>query len=146
MKSLRRLGFSLPDIEILNGVAEKELPALAEGAAELVFSSPPFFDWERYSESRNQSFKRFPEYKLWRSNFLEPVIRESYRILKKGGHLALNVTNGNRLPSAVDVGEAAEAIGFTHSAIHKMVFPKVPYLHPRNGEAVKTELLLVFRK
>jgi hypothetical protein len=111
-----------------------------------VFSSPPFFNWERYSESRNQSFKRFPEYERWRSNFLEPVIAESHRILKGRGYLALNVTNGNRLPSAVHVREAAEGVGFTLLAIHKMVFPKVPYLYPRNGEAVKTELLLVFRK
>lgn len=146
METLRRLKFSLPKVEILNGGAEREMPALQAKSADLVFSSPPFFNWERYSESSNQSFKRFPDYELWRSNFLEPVIAESHRILKKHGHLALNVTNGNRLPPAIHVREAAESNGFTLLAIHRMVFPKVPYLHPRNGEAVKTELLLVFKK
>jgi hypothetical protein len=146
MKSLRRLKFLLPEVEILNRVAEKEMPTLRARSAELVFSSPPFFNWEHYSEAHSQSFRRFPDYELWRSNFLEPVIAESHRILKRHGHLALNVSNGNRLPSAAHVREAAESIGFTLLAIHRMVFPKVPYLHPRNGEAVKTELLFVFRK
>lgn len=146
MKAIQRLEFSLPEVEIRNGVAENELSSLRAKSAELVFSSPPFFNWEHYSGSSSQSFKRFPSYELWRSNFLVPVIAESHRILKKHGHLALNVSNGKRLPSMTHVREAAESIGFTLLAMHRMVFPKIPYLHPRNGEAVKTELLLVFRK
>lgn len=144
--ALERLGFTLPEVQLLNGVAEQELPGLPAQFAELVFSSPPFFNWERYSESHRQSFKRFPDYERWLGNFLEPVIAESYRVVKKNGHLALNVTNGNRLPSAAHVRKAAEQIGFKLVATHKMVFPKVPYLHPRNGKPVKTELLLVFQK
>ncbi|SRR6266446_448655 len=144
--ALLRLKFSLPKVDVLNGVAEKELPGLSARSAELAFSSPPFFDWEHYSESGSQSFKRFPDYELWLSSFLKPVIAESYRILKKHGYLALNVTNGNRLPSEVDVREAAKATGFKLFRIHRMVFPKVPYLHPRNGEPMKTELLMVFKK
>lgn len=145
-KALTRLHFSLPGIQLLNGVAENELSQFPNNSTELVFSSPPYFDWEHYSESNNQSFKRFPGFEEWRTNFLEPVIAESYRILRKHGHLVLNVTNGNRLPSAAHVEDAARGVGFRLSTVHKMVLRKVPYLHPRNGKIVKTELLLVFKK
>ena len=146
IKALARLPFSLPQAQVLNGVAEDELSRFPRDFAELVFSSPPFFDWEHYSESKRQSFKRFPDYVQWRSSFLKPVISESNRILRKRGYLVLNVTNGNRLPSADDVKDAARSFGFRLLTVHRMVLRKVPYLHPRNGQIVKSELLLVFRK
>jgi hypothetical protein len=146
MKALARLHFELPNTEILNGVAEDELSRFPKNCAELVFSSPPFFNWERYSQSNSQSFKRFPRFERWRSNFLEPVIAESHRILAKRGHLVLNVTNGNRLPTADDVKSTAQKVGFSLSTVHRMVLRKLPYLHPRNGKIVKSELLLVFQK
>lgn len=146
INALSRLHFPLPAAELLNGVAEDELSRFPKNFAELVFSSPPFFDWEHYSESNSQSFKRFPGFEQWRTNFLEPVIAESHRVLRKNGHLLLNVTNGNRLPSAAHVKDAARRAGFKLLTAHRMVLRKVPYLHPRNGKIVKTELLLVFRK
>jgi hypothetical protein len=143
---LGRLQFSLPKIKILNGIAEIELLRLSSESAELVFSSPPFFDWEHYSESSRQSFRRFPDYDAWFNGFLKPVVAESHRILERHGYLVLNVTNGNRLPSASDVMKAAKIAGFKLLTCHHMVFPKIPYLHPRNGQPAKSELLLVFRK
>jgi hypothetical protein len=144
--SLQQLRFLLPKVEIRNGVAEIELLKLPTKSAELVFSSPPFFNWERYSKSGNQSFKRFPDYDDWLNHFLKPVIGESYRILDTRGKLVVNVTNGNRLPPAVDVKNAAAKAGFKLLMIHHMVFPKIPYLHPRDGKPAKSELLLVFKK
>jgi hypothetical protein len=146
MAVLSRLGFSLPKVELFRGAAEIEMLGLAAKSAELVFSSPPFFNWERYSKSYSQSYRRFPKYEIWRRSFLEPVISESYRILTNGGHFALNVSNGKRLPSVTHVREAARRAGFRLLTIHRLGMPKVPYLHPRNGGSVKTELLLVFRK
>lgn len=146
ISALTRLNVQLPDVRLVKGVAEKELRKFASGSADLVFSSPPFFDWERYSELAEQSFKRFPDYPSWSRNFMTPVIFESYRILCKGGHLAINVTNGKRLPSADHVKEIAIKVGFRLSVVHQMLVPKVPYLHPRNGNAVKTELLMIFHK
>jgi len=144
--ALGRLQFSLPKIEIRNGIAETELLRLSSRSGELVFSSPPFFDWEHYSESYRQSFRRFPDYDAWFNGFLKPVVAESHRVLESHGYLILNVTNGKRLPSAADVMKAAKIAGFSLSTLHHMVFPKIPYLHPRNGQPAKSELLLVFRK
>jgi hypothetical protein len=141
------LGFDLPRLKFLHGTAESKLPKLRPTSAQLVFSSPPFFNWEHYSRSSSQSFRRYPKYEIWLDKFLSPVIVQSYRILKKGGYLALNVTNGNRLPSPEEVAGIATAAGFrTLPTIHEMVFPKVPYLHPRHLGPVKRELIMIFRK
>jgi len=146
LKTLKELGFSLPETQLLNGIAELEISRFPRNFTGLVFSSPPFFDWEHYSESRSQSFKRFPTFKQWRTNFLESVIAECYRVLTKEGRLVLNVTDGNRLPAPAHVKESARRAGFRLSRVHKMLLRKVPYLYPRNGKVVKTELLLVFKK
>lgn len=146
-KTISAHGFRLPKLKFRHGTAEEELQRLRRGYADLVFSSPPFFDWERYSTSPNQSFRRYGRYDLWLTEFLTPAIVQSHRILKVRGYLALNVTNGNRLPKPEDISEIAMRAGFRLSPlVHEMVFPKVPYLHPRDAGPVKRELIMVFRK
>ena len=146
-KTLSAQKFDLPRLKFLQGTAETELPKLRRGSAHLVFSSPPFFDWEHYSLSSSQSFRRYPTYEIWLERFLNPAIVQSHRILRKGGYLALNVTNGNRLPTSEEVSNIAEAAGFRPlPAVHEMVFPKVPYLHPRHLGPVKRELVMIFHK
>jgi SAM-dependent methyltransferase len=146
-KAISDREFTLPKLRFLNGVAEKELRRLKCCCADLVFSSPPFFDWEHYSRSDNQSFRRYRLYEVWLSRFLAPAIAQSYRILKPNGFLALNVTNGNRRPTPEDVSNITLEAGFRpQPTVHEMVFPKVPYLHPRGTGPVKRELILVFRK
>jgi hypothetical protein len=146
-ETISAAGFELPKLTFVNGTAEKELQRLRGGSAELVFSSPPFFDWEHYSVSSKQSFRRYRHYEVWLTRFLTPAIMHSYRILKRNGYFVLNVTNGNRLPTPADVAKIAVRAGFElRPTIHEMVFPKVPYLHPRGTGPVKRELIMVFRK
>jgi hypothetical protein len=78
--------------------------------------------------------------------FLWPVVAQSFRVLRCAGYLVLNVSNGNRLPSSSHVKELAGRAGFRLHSVGQMLFPKIPYLHPRNAGPVKSELLLVFRK
>jgi DNA modification methylase len=146
-KAISAQGFDLPMLTFLPGTAESQLPQLKGACAQMVFSSPPFFNWEHYSRSSSQSFRRYPSYKLWLDRFLTPVIAQSYRILKKKGYLALNVTNGNRLPTAEEVSNIATGAGFKSlPTVHEMVFPKIPYLHPCGLNPVKRELIMIFRK
>lgn len=144
--AIRAQGFLLPRSQFVQGAAEVHLLNLPRQSADLVFSSPPFFNWEKYSNGKDQSFKRYPLYEEWQSKFLRPVIANSFRILRKSGFMAINVTNGNRRPTPQEVRVLAKESGFTLAAIYPVVFPKVPYLHPRDGNPVKQELLMVFRK
>lgn len=146
-RAICREGFETPTLTLLLGTAETRFSEVSSSSAGLVYSSPPFFDWEHYSKSKQQSFRRYPTYQIWLDRFLKPAIAESFRSLRRKGYLALNATNGNRLPIREDVEEIARHVGFKALyAQHEMVFPKVPYLHPRGTGPVKRELILVFRK
>lgn len=60
---------------------------------DLVFTSPPFFDLEIYEDNNKQSVKKFKTVDSWKKNFLFPSIDKSYTSLKKGGYLALYITD-----------------------------------------------------
>lgn len=145
-RAIVKEGFRLPGTKFVQGAAEQHLADLPAGFADLVYSSPPFFNWEKYSGGALQSFKRYPTYDLWQAKFLNPVIKYSFRVLRKGGFMAINVTNGNRRPSPSEIRSIAESCRFTELATYPVVFPNVPYLHPRDGKSVKHELLMIFEK
>lgn len=54
---------------------------------DLIFSSPPFFDYEEYSKADTQSISKHDTYQDWMDNWLVPTTIQNLRILKKGGHL-----------------------------------------------------------
>ena len=56
---------------------------------DLVFTSPPFFDIEIYSDDKNQSISKYPEFKNWFENWLTPMISKMWDCIKYGGYLAL---------------------------------------------------------
>lgn len=58
---------------------------------DLIFTSPPYFDKEKYSNNPNQSYMRYPTYSQWRDGFLHTLILNSHTALKYGGYFALNV-------------------------------------------------------
>lgn len=58
---------------------------------DLVFTSPPYFDKEKYSYEDTQSFIRYPTYLEWRDSFLFRLIEKSYHAIKLGGYFIINV-------------------------------------------------------
>jgi hypothetical protein len=142
--ALRRLGVVDVDILLCQGPAEDLLAGFPKGAAHLIFSSPPYFDRERYSDEPSQSYIRFPKYSDWKRHFLEVAIVESARILKKGGYLALNVCNVHGYTIADDALEIASSI-LRPIGQYWLCLARKPYLGEANGP-FKHEPLFVFRK
>jgi hypothetical protein len=56
---------------------------------DLVFSSPPFFTLERYSNFSENSITQFNTEKDWCDYFFIPSLIRAYNLLKKGGHFIL---------------------------------------------------------
>jgi hypothetical protein len=143
---LGRAGVVAGTAVVHHGCAEDILGTSMSADAQLVFSSPPYYDWERYSIHHTQSYVRYRTYDRWLRGFLVPVIDQSYRMLDRAGRLVLNVSNGHRLPSANDVERIAARAGFVIIERLPLLMARVPYLHPRADGPFKPELLLVFRK
>ena len=70
---------------------------------DLVFTSPPFFDFEVYENNNNQSVQQFNTVDKWKKYFLFPLIDKSYLALRVGGYLALYITDFKGSPYIKDM-------------------------------------------
>ena len=66
---------------------------LPEGIVDTAFTSPPYFNAERYSDDDTQSYKRYKKLDSWLDGFLFPTLRMAVNALKSGGHLLLNISD-----------------------------------------------------
>lgn len=64
-----------------------------KGQFDFVFTSPPYFNREQYSQDESQSFRAYPGYDDWRDNFLKPTLRTAYDYLKSDRYIAWNIAN-----------------------------------------------------
>jgi hypothetical protein len=58
-----------------------------------VFTSPPYFNIERYTQEDNQSWKRYKKLDDWLRGFLFPVLEKSWHGLKSGGSMVINISD-----------------------------------------------------
>ena len=64
-----------------------------KGKLDLVFTSPPYFDREQYSNDEAQSFKSYPQYDDWRDNFLKPTLENAFHSLRNDRYLLWNIAD-----------------------------------------------------
>ena len=60
---------------------------------DIIFTSPPYFDTEKYADEETQSFIKFPTKEEWVNGFLRKTIENCYRGLKSGKHMLINIAN-----------------------------------------------------
>ena len=75
--------------------SEKYIPKLRK-QFDLSFTSPPYFNLEKYSEDDCLSTKNYDNYSLWLTDFVEPTIQNTYEYLKIGGYAMINIKNLTR--------------------------------------------------
>jgi SAM-dependent methyltransferase len=141
--TFRELGHDSPAV-IRRGAAETLLPSLRSATFDLVFTSPPYFDREKYGAEPEQSFRRYPTLEEWRDRFLGRTMEESRRLLIPGGHLVLNVCERPQGIAAMVLAMARR--DFLLEKVWKMRLAKLPYKRLDRSEAYKWEPILVFRK
>lgn len=86
------------------------------GLYDLVFTSPPYFTKEFYSNDECQSWIRYGEdYDRWKEGFLKPFIEKSRSFLKNGGFFIVNIDNirisKRNYPVADDFFRLVEQLG-----------------------------------
>ena len=60
---------------------------------DLVFTSPPYFDFEVYCDDETQSIKRYPDYETWINKFLFKSIDQSFALLQNSGYLVIHISD-----------------------------------------------------
>lgn len=90
-KQIELFGHS-KDINMISEPAEDALKNVNK-EIDFIFTSPPYFIVERYTQESDQSWKRYKKLDSWLTNFLFPVINESWRLLKTNGHLSINISD-----------------------------------------------------
>jgi SAM-dependent methyltransferase len=109
----------------------------------LVFTSPPYFDRERYSDDAAQSWRRHGTIETWLRGFLVPVVERAWRCLRPQGHFVINVADvrskGVIVPIVAETIRAAVSVGFHHAATLEMPIAGINRKNP-------SEPVLVFQK
>lgn len=126
------------------GCSEEIVPNLT-GEYDLIFTSPPYHNQERYSESEDQSYKRYHEYDEWKEKFLHTIIRSCFNITKKNGYLIINIKNYKDKPIADDLVDFAIKTGYSHIKTYQMKMSNIEYSLTKE-KAWHTEPIFVMRK
>ncbi len=72
----------------------------SEDQYDLVFSSPPFGDYETYNpEDEKQSTHEFTDYRKWFDNFMVQALDIIEKLCKPGGYIALHMGETYRTPT-----------------------------------------------
>lgn len=66
-----------------------------ENYIDFAFSSPPYFNLEKYSDEESQCYNKYPEIELWFNEYVEPTINKIYLMLKNNSYYAVNIANFN---------------------------------------------------
>lgn len=108
---------------------------------DLCFTSPPYFDTEKYSEEETQSYKRYPTLNDWLEQFLKPMIYCCYDYLVKYGKLVINIANTSQYNNLEEnTINYALGVGFNLKEILKMEMSSI------SGKQRKIEPIFVFEK
>lgn len=137
-----------------------------KNSLDFVFTSPPYFNREQYSQDENQSFKKFLAYEDWRKNFLKPTLTTAFENLKSNRYLCWNIADikigeNKYIPLEQDSIDIVESLGGEYQGIYKMLMTRMVGIdtskiknsvqvkhHPlqRGGDVYKFEPILVFYK
>ena len=137
-----------------------------KGQFDLIFTSPPYFNREAYSEDPTQSYKKFgSSYESWRDGFLKPTLETCVEYLRSDRYLLWNVADllvGKKkfLPLEQDSINILESLRMRYCYTLKMAMELMPGQNRLdengvpmcknycrvNGKYLKYEPVLVFIK
>jgi len=109
-----------------------------KGKLDLVFTSPPYFDREQYSNDEEQSYKAYPKYNDWKDNFLKPTLTNAYESLRNDRYLLWNIADikigtDKYHPLEQDSIDIVESLGGRYEGKLKMLMTRMIGLDPSSG-------------
>ncbi len=133
---------------IIQNVSEEYQPE----DMDLAFSSPPYFNLEKYSDEETQCMVRYTSMAEWFDGYVAPTMQNIHRGLNSDGVFATNIADyksyGNKEYFVVeDWIKMAEKIGFKHTDTIKMMLNTRPGVgNDKLAGREKYEGVYVFKK
>lgn len=91
-----------------------EKAELRDSSYDFAFTSPPYFNIERYSKDDGQSFN-YKTLDVWLSKFLFPAVEKTFESLRDGGRMIVNISDvysGHQVNRICDaMNERIESVG-----------------------------------
>ena len=111
---------------------------------DLCFTSPPYFDLEKYSFEDTQSYVKYPFKNVWVDHFLRNTFENCYLGLKDDGVMLINIADikGNELEA--DMVTTAYSVGFKLRKKMKLALSNVNLRD--KGKKFKYEPIYLFTK
>ena len=134
-----RKDFNTKDVELFNCGSEDYRPI--ENSLDLCFTSPPYFDTEKYSKDDTQSYLKFNTKDLWLEGFYKKTIENCHHGLKTGGAMVINIANTPKHKWLED-----ETINITKSIGFKLQETLRLELSSISGKGAKYEPIFIFKK
>ena len=101
-----------------------------KGEIDMIFTSPPYFAKEVYSDDPEQSCHKFDQYDAWREGFLRPTLETCVEYLKSNRYLLWNIAdaefNDVLLPLEEDSCKILESLGMEYVTTVKMMLAQMP--------------------
>ena len=108
---------------------------------DLCFTSPPYFNTEKYSNEETQSYIKYSTPEKWINGYLTETIRNCFIGLKENGYMIINISNVKSCDileqSTVNI---AKEIGFKHVDTYNLILSSI------SGKGVKKEPVFIFQK
>ena len=113
-----------------------------EESVDFIFSCPPFFKKEIYTDEITQSINSYPEYNEWLEEYVRPTIRNCYKALKEDGVYGVDILNytycGKTYTLIEDWSRIAEEEGF----FFKGSVPVASHFRKKEGEGEQVYLFM----
>lgn len=145
----RRVQSSSADFKIACSEAPDGIPSLPDNHFDCIFTSPPYFDVEKYDDDPNQSYIKHGKdgYDSWRKGFLAPLLKECARVLKPEGWCLINVSGSirkkhNFAKDTLNYGK--KFMKYMHT--YKIRFALRTQLRKEGGKIHRLEPLFLFQK
>lgn len=130
-------------LEIIQSGSEDYVPK--EDSLDLCFTSPPYFDTEKYSNESTQSYIKFPKKVDWLEGFLRKTIQNCHRGLKKNRYLIINIANVSSFDTLEEeTGNIVMSEGFEYLDTFQLTLSKMPGKNLSGSK--KFEPIFLFRK
>lgn len=112
-----------------------------ENTVDLCFTSPPYFDTEKYSDESTQSYIKYETLNDWTNGYFKTTINNCYTALKQDGVLIINISNTPKYNLLeADTIKVAKDIGFDLIDTYYLILSSIA------GKGIKTEPIFIFKK